>query len=404
MVVRIGLSHMQTPPLGETPLQNAFVAGFLGQNGVRRSSSVGRATLESSARFKGQRPRGITRRVTAELQDVADAGVNADAGNDRRRITELLAKYRANDGEAWGSLALTVLLWSAALFLLHVTGGNWAAVIFLGLCQVRSFIVFHDAAHLSFFENADANRTLAWVLQFFVNYSYEEWDENHNPHHAHFGDSTVRDASLTVFFSEAELEAAPWPLRLAHRVIRDPLLFFPLAGLFVFFLNKPHRHGPYRIVIPLILWFTLGQQTTLAYLAAALIGGALGVACFHLQHHCNAPYRVEGPSSRSNVDAAMLGSTRIPLPFPLSVFFFGIEYHHIHHYDVRVPGYRLPRCDQEGEAAGLWRNANTVGAWRAFKSLFHTQFEGSRKFNDADGNPPKFVSFWPYSQLGLQDG
>lgn len=31
------------------------------------------------------------------------------------------------------------------------------------------------------------------------------------------------------------------------------------------------------------------------------------------------------------------------------VFSFGIEYHHIHHFDIRVPGYRLERCDAEGE-------------------------------------------------------
>ena len=34
---------------------------------------------------------------------------------------------------------------------------------------------------------------------------------------------------------------------------------------------------------------------------------------------------------------------------PSEVFSFGIEYHHIHHFDIRVPGYRLPRCDAEGE-------------------------------------------------------
>lgn len=33
------------------------------------------------------------------------------------------------------------------------------------------------------------------------------------------------------------------------------------------------------------------------------------------------------------------------------VFSFGIEYHHIHHFDIRVPGYRLERCDAEGEVA-----------------------------------------------------
>jgi len=337
------------------------------------------------------------------LPATAPPELRADNGEERRRLRELLERHRADDGEAWASLALTGLLWLTAVAALHVSGGHWAAVVFLALNMVRCFIVFHDAAHSSFFEDAASNKRLAQVLQFFVNYSYEEWDSIHNSHHAHFGDVTVKDASLTVFFSEAEVAQAPWHLRWAHRLIRDPLLFFPLAGFFVFLVNKPLIHGPCRAVLPLLLWLALGPQTALAYMAAAWLAGSLGVAAFHLQHHCNRPYRVEDAAARSALDAAMLGSTRIPLPFPLSTFSFGIEYHHIHHFDVRVPGYRLPRCDAEGEKLGLWRRVNTVGMVRAFKSLFHTQFEGSTRAAERGGTQPRFVSFWPYSALGLQD-
>jgi len=273
----------------------------------------------------------------------------------------------------------------------------------MGLCMVRCFIVFHDASHLSFFESAANNKQLAQVIQFFVNYSYKEWEAIHNSHHTHFGDTTVRDNSLTIWFSEGELDAAPWYLRWGHRLIRDPLLFFPLAGFFVFFVNKPLIHGPYRVVLPIIIALTLGPQTAFAYIAAGCLAGILGVAAFHLQHHCNTPYRVVDRSARSSLDAAMLGSTRIPLPWPLSVFSLGIEYHHIHHHDVRVPGYRLERCDAEGQSLGLWRRVNTVGLERAFKSLFHTHFEGSEKSASSSGEQPRFASFWPYSALGLQD-
>lgn len=346
-----------------------------------------------------RRPRIARRESAGDL----DAVATAELQEERRKVQKLIASYRADNGEAWASLALTAGLWLAAVVALHVSGGHWASIIFLALNMVRCFIVFHDASHLSFFEDAASNRRLAQILQYFVNYSYEEWDSIHNSHHAHFGDSTVRDASLTVFFSEQELAEASLPLRWAHRLIRDPLLFFPLAGFFVFYVNKPLIHGPSRALLPLLLWLFLGPQTALAYVASGWLAGSLGVAAFHLQHHCNGPYRMEDAAARSSLDAAMLGSTRIPLAFPLSVFSFGIEYHHIHHFDVRVPGYRLPRCDAEGERLGLWKRVNSISPIRALKSLFHTQFEGSRKFTDRDGTPPRFVSFWPYSALGLQD-
>lgn len=322
--------------------------------------------------------------------------------SERQELQSLVSKWRADDMEAWASLALTTTLYVASLALVHFTGGNWAAIILLAFALVRAFIVFHDAAHSSFFEKPEHNKTLGQVLQFFINYSLDEWNAVHNSHHAHFGDVTVKDSSLTIWFSEHELDEAPWYLWLAHRIIRDPIFFYPLAGLFVFFLNKPVQHFPYRTVVPFLVWYFLGMQTLCAYLLAAWLGGSLGVACFHLQHHCNSPYRVLDDSSRTHLDAAIVGSTRIPLAWPLSVFSFGIEYHHIHHFDIRVPGYRLERCDAEGEDLGLWKRVNTVDWVRAIKSLCHTQFHGSSKAS-ASAEAPRFSSFWPYSAIGLQD-
>lgn len=343
-------------------------------------------------------------RRRATLSAVATATLKESSADvaERRRLQELVSKWRADDAEARASLALTATLYVGSLAVLHLSGGHWAAIILLAFALVRAFIVFHDAAHSSFFEKPEHNKTLGQVLQFFINYSLDEWNTVHNSHHAHFGDVTVKDSSLTIWFSEKELENAPWYLWLAHRIIRDPIFFYPLAGLFVFFLNKPAQHFPYRTLVPFLVWYFLGMQTLCAYFLAAWLGGSLGVACFHLQHHCNSPYRVPDDSSRTHLDAAIVGSTRIPLAWPLSVFSFGIEYHHIHHFDIRVPGYRLERCDAEGEAAGLWTRVNTVDWVRAIKSLCHSQFDGSSKASDAGGTP-RFSSFWPYSALGLQD-
>ena len=83
-------------------------------------------------------------------------------------------------------------MYSAALALVHVTGSgdfaaHAAATVFLAFALVRAFIVFHDAAHASFFEKPEWNKALGQVLQFFINYSLDEWNLVHNSHHAHFG-------------------------------------------------------------------------------------------------------------------------------------------------------------------------------------------------------------------------
>lgn len=224
----------------------------------------------------------------------------------------------------------------------------------------------------------------------------------HNPHHAHFGKSEIEDTAATIFFSEEELSASPWYFQLAHRLIRDPLLYFPFGGLWIYWIGNPPKHIGVRVWIPLLIWLCLGEATLWGYFWAGCTAGAIGVGLFHLQHFCNTPYRIP-THERTHLDAALLGSTRMPLPFPLSVFTLGIEHHHIHHLDICVPSYRLERCDFDGQARGLWARANTIDFWRGLKSMFHTQFEGSCKSSDSSGRTPRYVSFWPYSALGLQD-
>ena len=46
-------------------------------------------------------------------------------------------------------------------------------------------------------------------------------------------------------------------------------------------------------------WFALGGRTAALYLVAAWLAGTVGVMCFHLQHHCNAPYREASAVKRS---------------------------------------------------------------------------------------------------------
>mmetsp|Transcript_4583 Transcript_4583/g.7916 ORF Transcript_4583/g.7916 Transcript_4583/m.7916 type:complete len:408 (-) Transcript_4583:98-1321(-) len=349
--------------------------------------------------------RRLVRNPQVQRRQQVDSVRTSSDLEQRRQLTELVSRHRATTGKALWNLSLTAGLWSIALYLIHATSWYWLSLPLMAMVISRIFMVFHDASHMSFFKRTSQNRWLAEVSQFFVNYNWRYWASIHNSHHAHFGDSTVKDTSLTIWFSEDDLRKAPWYLRAAHRFVRDPFLFYPLASLFVFFINKPLTHAPMRLALPLLLWATLGAKTALWYVVATWMAGMLGVVAFHLQHHCNPAYRVPTDQDRSSFLAAMAGSTRIPLPFPLSVFSMGIEYHHIHHHDVRVPGYNLQRCDAEGEELGLWKAAgvNTVNGWRAFKSLFHTQFEGSVKVAEPGMAPPRFKSFWPYTVLKLQD-
>lgn len=273
--------------------------------------------------------------------------------------------------------------------------------------MVRCFILLHDACHFSYFESAKANQWLAYVMQSFGHYDWRLWQKTHNHHHAHLGDSSVQDMSLTVTSSEEEWLAMEFVPRALYRLIRDPLFFFPFASAWVFFLARPLQQVQARWLLPSIIAVTFGMKTALLYLISGWLGGIGGLALFHLQHQCNTPYRTIH-EEHSFIDAGMLGSTCIYVPFPLSLATLGIEFHHIHHASTRVSCYNLAACHAEGEQLGLWQKAgvNYVSGVTAMKSMFHTLYEGNVKVNtlspSGEVKGPRFVSFWPYSALGLQ--
>lgn len=68
-----------------------------------------------------------------------------------------------------------------------------------------------------------------------------------------------------------------------------------------------------------------------------------GQLLFHLQHTFEGSYKSRQAYYCSYVNA-MRGCSYIPLPECLKFFTAGIEYHHIHHLNTRVPCYKVSLC------------------------------------------------------------
>ena len=78
----------------------------------------------------------------------------------------------------------------------------------------------------------------------------------------------------------------------------------------------------------------------------AMLGGVL---LFHWQHVFDSGY-VRDASEWKIRNAAMQGSSIILVPEPLKYFTLGIEYHHIHHFRTRIPGYQIRECHETAPA------------------------------------------------------
>jgi len=116
----------------------------------------------------------------------------------------------------------------------------------------------------------------------------------------------------------------------------------------------------------LMLWHT-GR---LYYdVASHFLGLCMGVLVMHAQHTFDSC-----PRQRSEgwdwFSVAMQGSSMLHVPEPLKFFTSGIEYHHIHHLNTRVPMYRLRQChDAAGALFADVRVVTMTEAIRDFRKM-----------------------------------
>ena len=285
-------------------------------------------------------------------------------GIDAAKISAIRAHVRgyarANDRKAWLTLASTGAAQIAVIMLYAAGWGPLAMLLGAGVV-VRTFIIFHDAIHGSFFETKGWNTRLATVLQMFTLTPMKYWRDTHLAHHARFGDLGFEDLSDTIFFTRQQFDAMPPWRRRFWLVVRNPLVFFALLPVVKWLGEYPLRAGN------IWLWSGFALQGAVIWQVSAWCAGAwyiamvTGVILFHLQHGISPGYRAPAESWKFE-QAALLGSTWVPIPRPFSWFTLGIEFHHVHHLHAGVPCYALARCTREAPP-GTWDEV-TIGTWR----------------------------------------
>lgn len=107
-----------------------------------------------------------------------------------------------------------------------------------------------------------------------------------------------------------------------------------------------------------------------------------------MQHHVNISY-FEPPEKHTVEQAAIYGSTMLHIPWYLKWFSLGIEYHHIHHFNMRVPCYNLQQCHEDAPDY-FWEKVPKVPPHKALRGLFNTMWNPERY---------RYESFWPYEPI-----
>lgn len=261
------------------------------------------------------------------------------------QIVNTLVPYVAAWYLMWRSLAVSYWL-------------TLGLAVIAGLLLVRTFIIFHDCCHGSYFKSKKANDILGFITGMLTFTPYGHWRWQHNVHHATSGDLDRRgDGDIWTMTVDEYHKATP-SQKLFYHTVRNPFVLFVLGPLFLFLIYQrfpsPRAKGKDRssviwmnIAVTLMvagLCWLMGWRAYLAIqIPVTFIAGAAGIWMFYVQHQYEDTYW-EKREEWDYTTAAIEGSSFYKLPRILQWFTGNIGFHHIHHLSSRIPNYHLERC------------------------------------------------------------
>lgn len=257
---------------------------------------------------------------------------------------------------------------------------------------IRTFIIFHDCCHHSFFRNRRANKILGTITGIMTLFPYSRWQYEHTVHHATSSNLDKRGTGdIWMLTVDEYLAASVWK-KICYRLYRNPIVMFGLGPIYVFILqNRFNRKGAklnerlntYMTNVSLVVlagllsWLIGWQAFLLVEGPIFLISGSLGIWLFYVQHTFEDSY-FEEDAEWEYVKAAVEGSSFYKLPKLLQWMTGNIGYHHVHHLSPRVPNYKLEEVHNTTKPL---QNVPTITLATSLSSLkFHLWDEQLNKF------------------------
>jgi omega-6 fatty acid desaturase (delta-12 desaturase) len=285
------------------------------------------------------------------------------------------------------------LLWYVAYLCLSVSYLLTLVVaIVAGGFLIRTFIIFHDCCHKSFFKNRAANEIVGTITGMLTSVPYHQWRHSHSVHHATSGNLDKRGTGDIWTLTVDEYVSSSPLRRLIYRLYRNPFIMFTIGPIYIFLIDYrfnrksaglKERINTYITNLGMVggaglLCWVLGWQAFLLVQGPIfLISGAAGIWLFYVQHQFEESY-YEDDEQWDYVKAAMHGSSFYKLPKVLHFFTGNIGFHHIHHLSPRVPNYYLEAAHNTNTRL---QDVQTITLLTSLKSLrFRIWNEQSKTF------------------------
>jgi omega-6 fatty acid desaturase (delta-12 desaturase) len=319
-----------------------------------------------------------------------------DKKSTRPEWIEIISRYNKPDNlKSWwqiiNSVVAYLLMWVLMIWSLKVS--YWltlALAVPAAGFLVRTFIIFHDCGHGSFFRSKRMNTIVGVITGLLVFTPYHSWHRDHHIHHQTVGNLDKRGTGDVMTVTVAEYEKMSGWKRFVYRLYRHPLFLLGVAPmlLFVVLYRFPRKYMSvkehvyvYLTNIALILIITLliiaigWKAYLMIQLPVLYIATIHGVWLFYVQHQ----YRHvvwRDSSSWDYKTMALSGSSFFKLPLVLNWFTGNIGYHHIHHLSPLIPNYNLKRCHNEN---ALFSKVKPITFRSAFESLILRLWDEKRQ-------------------------
>ena len=263
-------------------------------------------------------------------------------------------------------------------------------IALLGMITVRSFIIFHDCCHGSFFESNRACQIVGYLTGMLSFTPYGQWRWEHNIHHASSGHLDKRGTGDVWMMTLREYLNAPKRTRLAYRLTRNPFVLFCVGPLYLFLIWQrfPNSNGTPKerrsvhwmnlgiAIMAGVLGYFFGYGTYLMIAAGTMfVAGGAGVWMFYVQHQYEGVYW-ERADEWDYTAAALQGSSFYKLPRILQWFTGNIGFHHIHHLSPRIANYNLERCHND---IPLFQQVKPITFFSSLKSLGYRFWDEDRQ-------------------------
>ena len=281
---------------------------------------------------------------------------------------ESIHRYQVPDiNQAVGQILTSVVPYIGLMILMVFTIriSYWTLLLVIPAAgfAVRTFIIFHDCGHQSFFgaKNKRANDLLGVITGLLTFTPYHFWRRAHAKHHATVAKLDQRGKGDVWMLTVDEWNAASKRKKFTYRVYRNPLVLFTVGAWINMIIAQripfpgmdPQDKRSILLTDLALLLIAITFSLVFGWKAYLLIqipvmmlASSIGVWLFYVQHQFPGAYWAR-KGDWDYLTACLQGSSFYKLPEVLRFFTGNIGYHHLHHLSHLIPNYHLPRLSRE---------------------------------------------------------